>query len=139
MTTANLTTSQSNLGDAEATPDWLAEAQKELAEVADEAREEGYPVPSDVAFENARRLLPAVYRMLPRQVAVYPTPDGEICIDVPGELGRSVGLLCESDGGALCLVHIDGEHRRAHYDTTRTLPDGFVREALAELEDSPTV
>ena len=87
MTTADLTTSQSNQGDAEVTPDWLAEAQKELAEVADEAREEGYPVPSELAFENARRLLPAVYRILPRQVAVYPTPDGEICIDIPRRVG----------------------------------------------------
>ena len=47
MTTADLTTSQSNQGDAEVTPDWLAEAQQELAEVADEAREEGYPAPSE--------------------------------------------------------------------------------------------
>ena len=139
MTTANLTTSQSNQGDAEVTPDWLAEAQKELAEVADEAREEGYPVPSDVAFENARRLLPEIYRLAPRPMAVYPMPDGEIALHVPGGYGQSVLLLCESDGGALCSVNLDGEHRRARYSTTRTLPDGFIREALAEMKDKPAV
>ena len=43
-------------------------------------------------------------------------------------------MLCDSDGGALCLVNVDGAHRRARYSTTQTLPDGFVREALVELE-----
>lgn len=115
----------------------LAAAQQELAEAAAEAQEEGYPVPSELAFANARRLLPAISRLSPRPMSVYPTPDGEICIDLFGGFGRSVLLLCESGGGALCLVNLDQEHRRARYDTVRTLPDGFVREALAEMEDKP--
>lgn len=118
-------------------PARLAAAQQELAAVAAEAREEGYPVPSKLAFDNARRLLPALSRLSPRPMSVYPTPDGEICIDVSGGFGRSVLLLCESGGGALCLVNLDLEHRRAHYDTVRTLPDGFVSEALTEMEDKP--
>lgn len=115
----------------------LAAAQQELAGVADEAHEEGYPVPSELAFDNARRLLPAISRLSPRPMSVYPTPDGEICIDMSRGFGRSVLLLCESGGGALCLVNLDLEHRRAHYDTVRTLPDGFVREALDEMEHKP--
>ena len=115
----------------------LAAAQQELAEAAAEAQEEGYPIPSELAFANARRLLPAISRLSPRPMSVYPTPDGEICIDLFGGFGRSVLLLCESGGGALCLVSLDLEQRRAHYDTIRTLPDGFVREALAEMEDKP--
>lgn len=115
----------------------LAAAQQELAEAATEAQEEGYPVPSELAFANARRLLPAISRLSPRPMSVYPTPDGEICIDLFGGFGRSVLLLCESGGGALCMVSLDQEHRRARYDTVRTLPDGFVREALAEMEHKP--
>lgn len=112
----------------------LCDALHDLEGVRNEAREEGIPVPSGMALGNARRLLHAMYRMLPRRFEVYPMPDGEIAIHVPGGPGRSVLLLCGSDGGALCSVNMDGAHRRARYSDTRRLPDGFVRDALAELE-----
>ena len=108
----------------------LRDALRDLEGARDEAREEGFPAPSDAALGNARRLLRAMYRMLPRRFEVYPMPDGEIAIHVPGGPGRSVILLCEPDGGALCLVNVDGKHRRARYADARGLPDGFVREAL---------
>ena len=114
----------------------LCDALRDLEGVRNEAREEGFPVPSDTAFGNAGRLLHAMYRILPRRFEVYPMPDGEIAIDVPGRPGRSVLLLCGSDGGALCSVNMDGAHRRARYSDTHGLPDGFVRDALAELERS---
>ena len=139
MTTTNLVAVQHDPATAGAIPAWLAAAQQELAEVAAEAREEGYPEPSALAFENACRLLPAMYATLPGQFAVYPMPDGEIAIHAPGGYERSVILLCESDGGALCLVNLGVEHRRARYSTTRTLPDGFVRQALAEMPTQPAI
>ena len=112
----------------------LCDALRDLEGARDEAREEGFPVPSDTALRDARRLLRAMYRILPRRFEVYPMPDGEIAIDVPGGHGRSVILLCEPDGGALCLVNMDGRHRRARYADTHDLPDGFVCEALKDLE-----
>ena len=112
----------------------LYDALYDLQEATDEALEEEFPVPSEIALENAERLLREMYLISPRRFEVYPTPDGEIAIDAPGGYGRSVLLLCDSEGGALCLVNMNGNHRRAHYDTTNTLPDGFVREALIELE-----
>ena len=112
----------------------LCDALRDLEGVRNEAREEGIPVPSEMALGNARRLLHAVYRMFPRRFEVYPMPDGEIAIHVPGGPGRSILLLCGSDGGALCSVNMGGAHRRARYSDTRRLPDGFVRDALAELE-----
>ena len=117
----------------------LYEALQDLDEAEDEAREEGFPIPSNTALGNARRLLHAMYRILPRRFEVYPMPDGEIAIDVPGGPGRSVLLLCGSDGGDLCSVNMDGAHRRARYSDTRGLPDGFVRDALAELERPDSV
>lgn len=75
-----------------------------------------------------------MYGISPRRFEVYPTPDGEIAINAPDGEGRSVILLCDSEGGALCLVNLNGHHRRARYSTTEMLPDGFVHEALAELE-----
>lgn len=114
----------------------LCDALRDLEGVREEAREDGLPAPSDAAAANARRLLHAMYRLLPRRFEVYPMPDGEIAIDVPGGPGRSVLLLCGSDGGALCSVNMNGAHRRARYSGAHALPDGFVRSALAELARS---
>ena len=112
----------------------LASLLADLREASDEAREEGYPIPSEIALGNAERLLKEIYTTSPKRYEVYPTPDGEIAIDAPGGYNRSVLLLCDSQGGALCLVNMDGNHRRARYSSSERLPDGFIREALAELE-----
>ena len=111
----------------------LYHALDDLYQVTHEAREEGFPLPSNIALENAERLLKEMYVISPRRFEVYPTPDGEVAIDAPGGYGRSVLLLCDSEGGALCLVNMNGDHRRARYSTTNILPDGFVCEALADL------
>ena len=112
----------------------LKEALQDLKEVTEDAEEDGLEVPSEVAFTNAERLLRAMYRISPRRYGVYPVSGGRIAIDARGPNGRIAVLTCESDGGALCLVTIDGEYRRARYSTARGLPDGFIREALAALD-----
>ena len=106
---------------------------RDLNEVQNEAHEEGFPVPPDTALERARRVLLRMYSILSRRYEIYPTPDGEIAIDVPGEVGRSVLVLCDPNGGALCLVNMNGNPRRAYYSDTDRLPDGFLSEALSEL------
>lgn len=112
----------------------LETALNDLYESKAEACEENYPIPSDKALEDAGRLMKAMYRISPRRYEVYPTLDGEIAIDAPGGYNRSVLLLCDSEGGALCLVNMNGNHRHARYSSSERLPDGFIREALAELE-----
>lgn len=111
----------------------LAEALQDLREARDEAREEGFPEPSDTVIANAEQLLQDMYVIAPQRFEVYPTPDGAIAIDAPGGFGRSFVVFCEPTGGALCMLHLNDEHRSARYDATRTLPDDFVRQALAEL------
>lgn len=119
---------------AEHLPVRLADALRDLGEVEDEAREEGFPTPTDVACKNASRLLKEMSPLWRRRFEVYPMPDGEIAIDAFDSQGSSVLLSCDSDGGALCLVNMGGNHRRAKYSSADVLPDGFVREALAELD-----
>ena len=119
--------------DNKKTVDTLTDALHDLHAAMDEARGEGFPIPSEMALENAKHLLREMYLILPRRFEVYPTPDGEIAIDAPGGHGRSVLLLCDSEGGALCLIKKNGNHRRARYSTTNTLPDRFVRDALTDL------
>ena len=116
----------------------LEEALQDLRDARDEAREEGFPEPSDTAIANAERLLKAMYAIAPQRFEIYPTPDGAIAIDAPCGYGRSFVVFCEPTGGALCMLNLDDEHRSARYDATRTLPDGFVREALTELRQAAT-
>ncbi len=113
----------------------LADALLDLDEVFDAAREESIVEPSELAFENAKRLLRAMYDLSPRRFDVYPMDDGYVAVDGRGGYGQAVALMCGSAGDAVCLVTIDGERRRAHYATARNLPDDFVRQALRELEN----
>ena len=115
-------------------PEELSDALKDLHEASDEAREEGFPAPSDLALSNAERLLMAMYEISPRRFEVYPTPDGEIAIDAPSDDGESLLLLCEPEGGALCLANLGVGHRSNHYPNADMLPDKFLRESLVALE-----
>ena len=112
----------------------LSDALSDLREAVAEAFDEGFPTPSETALNNADRLLRAMYKISPRRFEVYPTPDGEVAIDAPNGRGSSVILLCESEGGALCLANLKNGHRRSRYSSAEILPDGFLREALADLE-----
>ncbi len=113
----------------------LRAALHDLDEAVEEAHEEGFPQPGRQALENARRLLQDLYRLRPCRLETYPTPDGEVTLVAPGGHGRSVLVLCDSDGGALCSVNLNGRHRRARYSSAMMLPDGFVREAMDELDE----
>ncbi len=104
----------------------------DLRGVLEEAKDEGYPLPSSLAVSNAKLLLERLHRFAPRRYEIYPTPDAEVAIDAPGD-GSSVVILCDSSGGVLCMANLPGGHRTRSYSSTESLPDGFVREALAKL------
>ena len=120
-------------------PAELSEALQELQEVTADAEEDGLDIPSHVAIANAERLLRAMYSISQRRFVVYPVSGGRIAIDARGPNDRIVVLTCDSEGGALCMVTINGEYRRARYSTARELPDGFIREALAALDTIPVL
>ena len=118
------------------TPDcWkddLDEALEDLRATPTEAMDEGYPQPAKLALVNAERILRRMHALLPTRLEVYPTPDGEVAIVAPVAPRHSVMVLCDSKGGALCMVNMDGEHRRARYSTADGLPDSLLRDALNE-------
>ncbi len=117
----------------------LREILSDLQTVVQEAGEEDFPVPNRSAIDTAEQLLSEVYeaRWLyvspPSRAEVYPTPDGEVAIDISGGFGRSFLVLCNSSGGAMCMLNLRGEHRRAVYDKAPTSMDGFIRDALRDL------
>ena len=111
----------------------LTDALDDLHKTTEEAHEEGFPIPSDLAIRNSEELVKKIYGIFPSRFEVYPTQDGEIAVDIYNGKGSSVILLCDSAGAILCLVNINGNSRRAHYTQVGILPDGFVKEALNEL------
>ncbi len=119
----------------EGLPAPLANALRDLHELIAEAHEEEIAPPSESAMADADSLIRAIYDIRPRQYLVELLPEGVIAITIPGGFRCSVMLLCESEGGALCSVNINGKHRRKRYlRTDQLLPDSFLREALRELE-----
>ena len=112
----------------------LSIAMADLQEAADYARDEGFAIPTSAAFDNAGRLLSEIHKISSLHLEVYPTPDGEIAVHVPNRKGRSVVLLCGSDGDALCLANLESGHRRKKYPSADTLPDKFLRQAFMDLE-----
>ena len=114
----------------------LLAALADLDDVGQEARDEGFQTPSEDAIGVAERLLRAMYELRRCRFEVYPTQDGDVAVSAPGGHGRSVLVVCDSEGGVLCSVNLNGQHRRAVYDSASAaaLPDGFVQEALAALD-----
>ena len=77
-----------------------------------------------------------MYELRRCRFEVYPTQAGDEAVSAPGGHGRSVIVVCDAEGGVLCSVNLNGQHRRAVYDSrsATALPDGFVQEALAALD-----
>lgn len=111
----------------------LTDALNDLHQATEEAQEEGFPDPGDIAIRNSEELVKKIYSIFSSRFEVYPTQDGEIAINIYNGRGSSVILFCDSTGGTLCMVNINGNSRRAHYSIIDSLPDGFVKEALKEL------
>ena len=117
----------------EADDNRLSGALNDLRGAVEESSEEGFQTPSQAALSNAKRLLKEMYKVVPRRFEVYPTPDGEIAIDAPDGHGSSVLLLCDSRGGALCLVNLNGHHQHKSYAVNEVWLDRFLHEALRSL------
>ena len=101
----------------------LRDALAELDGVLAEAREEGFEEPSDDAAQNAGKLLRAMYSWRPSHYEVYPTREREVAIYTPGARRRSVLVLCESTGGVMCLVNLDGQYRHTICSSADMLPE----------------
>ena len=111
----------------------LNEALHELEQVADEARNDGSPVPSPLAHDNARTLIEQMYRICRLRYTVYPLYKGEIVIEAMSESQDSVLVVCRSEGDIGCFVNMDDQSRQERYHDISGLPNGFLREALREL------
>ncbi len=109
-----------------------AEVLDELAAVQDEAREEGYPVPSNALVDDVRDLLDKLCRVAPLSYTVYPMEKGEIAIDARNEPAGGVVLLCH-ERETWCIVSIGDSPCRAWFRDRDRLPEAFITSALTTL------
>ena len=112
---------------------WLADALQALAELDDEIVEDGLPAIKPSVRKEAERIIVGLARH-PWAPTVYPTRDAEVAIHFKSpDSPSSVVVLLDNHGRGECYVCTGGHSRRAHYDASSDLPDGFVMEQLAVL------
>lgn len=117
-------------------PPDLVEALKDLDEAREEAEEQEYVPPSASTLVHAEAVLRKIYEASSRPYIVYPMPDDEIAIYAPGKRGESAVLYCFPDGSTSCRVNMQGDFSGMEYGPNDLLPDRFLREVLAHMEES---
>ena len=95
-----------------------------------DAEHAGIPMPSQTVIDEAKRIVLGLSRDLPHDTDVYTLEEGKIVVEVFGSDGRGFQLICEPNGSALCLVTEGNASRRARYENSVILPDGFIKEGL---------
>lgn len=120
---------------SERSQSWLPAALAELYDCAEEAREEGYPEPSERSQTLAEAILRRIARLpviLP-EPSVYPSADNEIVLFFcRGDAQAAVSISIDADGGGACFSNVGGL-RRARDGNVSAWPDAFVRAELLKL------
>ena len=109
------------------------DALKSLDNIKADSREMGYPVPDVTLVAEAKRILIGMQEYRPASFDAYSMDDGRVAIGVDGDFGRSMLIVCEPGGSALCVVTVNRVSRRARYGDSGFLPDDFVRQGLRDL------
>ena len=90
-------------------------------------------LPSPAVVAEARRIVGLIAEQLPADTDIYVMDEGKVVIDLHGPPKHGLLLVCEPGGSALCVVVVNGVSRRARYESSESLPDGFLREGLSDV------
>ena len=104
--------------------------------LAEDARTSGNPIPTTEVIAEARRIVTALRYQLPFDTDIYTPGDGKVEVEVSGSTGYGVSLICEPGGSALCLIAAKNASRRARYNDSSELPDGFLLKGLTDVRRS---
>ena len=85
---------------------------------------------SERVLREAKRIVHGLRKRLPVDTDIYPMDGGKVAVELYGESGYGFLLVCEPEGSALCVVTVGSVSRRARYEDSSVLPDGFLREGL---------
>ena len=106
--------------------DWLHATEEE-------ARQSNDIVLTKDVIREAERIISKLRNCLPLDTDIYPIAGGSVAVEVFGREGFAYLLVCEPGGSALCIVTVNGVSRRARYESSGRLPDGFLREGIEEV------
>ena len=102
-----------------------------LSDLDEDAGQQEIEIDSEVRSEVERILL--TLNNLPDDVSVVADEGGAAEIEVFNAPHGGFVLRCEPGGGALCVVSVDRFNRRARYQDSQMLPDGFVERGLTDV------
>ena len=101
---------------------------------APDALEAVQEIPTDEVVDELRRIVTAMYRRWPSQYDVYAMDGQTAAVEIQQGPGNGALLLiCEPDHQALCIVTKNSVSRRARYQDSSMLPDGFVADGMRDL------
>ncbi len=100
-----------------------------------ECEEEGLKLFSEKARENARQILKAVYNKFPDyQYDIYAAEDQEIAIHCFYQKGKSLLILCDSNGGAAYFWTSERQNSRFRCDSIKDFPYDLLWQKLTEFD-----
>ena len=108
-----------------------------LDDIESDAHEMGYPIPEGKVVSEARRILIEMHNYRGVSYDAYSMSEGRVGIGVDGGFGKSMLVVCEPGGTALCVVTVDRVSRHARYGASSFLPDDFVKQGLRQLSPDP--
>ena len=108
-------------------------ADQALNRIPEESSEAGHDTPPSSVIREARRIVRGMLRRWARDYDIYPMDERRVAVEVDGGFGKRMLLVCEDGGSTLCIVTVHRVSRRARYEDSRALPDGFVWDALRDM------
>ena len=116
---------------------WFQDGLNQVDLIDQEAQEEGFPSPTEVAKRNAKHVL-AKTRTSFIEPDVYPSMDGEIALYFKSPFAAAgLLILIDSQGGADAFWSADGKSEREHYKDAWDLPTDALWGRLRRLGGSP--
>ena len=99
-----------------------------------DALEAVHGVPDDAVVAELRRIVTAMYLRWPSEYDVYAMDSQTAAVEIQREPGQGCLLLvCEPARQALCVITVASISRRARYQDSAMLPDGFVADGMRDL------
>ena len=96
---------------------------KTLDNLHEECTKEGFQKFSEIAKENAKKILKATYENFPDyEYYLYPTEDREIAIDCNPQKGKGILILCDSNGSVAYFSTLAGKNSRFRCDDIEDFP-----------------
>ena len=99
-----------------------------------DALEAVHGVPDDAVVAELRRIVTAMYLRWPSEYDVYAMDSQAAAVEIQRDPEQGTLLLvCEPAHQALCIVTIASVSRRARYQDSAMLPDGFVADGMRDM------